>query len=99
MPSSFVSVTTPGMQRASQNFEAAVAQSKSQLGSVQGEIAALGVAWTGNAAVRFGQSLNRWSAEFQNVINQLNTILNVLHANSQAYTKTEAEAQNTPLPL
>jgi len=79
------------MQRAEQNFQSALGTSKTSLNNMEGEIASLGTAWTGDAAVRFRQSLTSWCNEFQNICNQLNTILLALQRNAKTYSRTETD--------
>jgi WXG100 family type VII secretion target len=85
-----VSVSAPGMQRAAQNFQSALGTSRTSLQSMEGEISSLNTAWTGDAAVRFRQSLNSWCTEFQNICNQLQTIEVALESANTTYQKTEA---------
>ncbi|MFB9909044.1 WXG100 family type VII secretion target [Allokutzneria oryzae] len=87
-----LSVTTPGMQRAAEDFRAALATSRRTQSGMQTQISTLGVAWTGEAATRFNRSLNAWSAEYANILRQLERILGALEGSKATYAKTEAAA-------
>lgn len=87
-----VSVATPGMLRAAENFTAAISDSRRTHGMMQAEMATLGAAWTGEASAKFNQSLNRWCSEYQNIITQLKTLLHSVEASAQSYSKGEHAA-------
>lgn len=87
-----MSVTVTGMQRAEGAFEAALSNARTSLNAVQAEVATLGVAWTGEAAARFNQSLQRWCGEYQNINVQLSTILEALRSSRQAFAANERAA-------
>lgn len=87
------SINTPGMQRAAGAFESAVGESSTTLNRMRGEIASLGVAWTGSASTVFGQALNRWCEEYQNIIKQLHVMHAALESNRVLYDRTEAEVE------
>ncbi len=92
MTNAEMSVSIPGMQRAQGSFEAALGEARTSLNTVRTEIATLGVAWTGEAAARFNQSLNRWCVEYENIATQLNTLLEALRTSSQQFAANESAA-------
>ncbi|MFI7119452.1 WXG100 family type VII secretion target [Amycolatopsis sp. NPDC049868] len=86
------SVSTPAMQKAAGEFEAALSTSNTTQNNMQNNIQQLNVAWTGDASVRFKSSMNAWCREYQNIVKELGTMLEALHGNTKSYVKTEQSA-------
>lgn len=87
-----VSTTEEGMQRAAQEFSNRATEFTGLLQSVNSEMAALQVSWSGQASMGFNQAMDNWEAAFQRVINELINMLEVMGVTTKGYIAAEDDA-------
>lgn len=83
-----IAVAVQDLQKAHEDFVQAVGTSRSRLNEMHSHISSLGVAWTGGAASAFGQSMNQWCGQFENIIGQLEGMRARLEEVAQRYNAT-----------
>ncbi|WP_433794795.1 WXG100 family type VII secretion target [Actinoplanes sp. CA-252034] len=87
-----VSTTEPGMQRAAQEFSDKATLFTGDLRAVNGQMAILLASWTGDASRGFNQAMDNWERSFQQVINELLKMLEVMGVTTKGYQAAEDEA-------
>ncbi|MCO1582611.1 MULTISPECIES: WXG100 family type VII secretion target [unclassified Crossiella] len=90
MTSPQTQVSTPGMQKAAGDFEAALSTSLSQLSKMQTEIGSIRSAWEGAASSKYQTALDSWCQHFSNIARQLDTMHETLIGNKNTYEVGEA---------
>ncbi|MEW2443171.1 WXG100 family type VII secretion target [Micromonospora marina] len=99
MAEQIVSVTGTGMKSAAQAFHGALQTSQAELGRISQDVSGtLRAAWTGDAAVRFAASMQRWCDEYRKVNVELERILNALESNRKGFEKAQSDVSRIPLP-
>jgi WXG100 family type VII secretion target len=87
-----VSTTEPGMQRAAQEFSDKATLFTGDLRAVNGQMAILLASWTGDASRSFNQAMDNWENSFQQVINELLKMLEVMGVTTKGYQTAESDA-------
>lgn len=87
-----VSTTEEGMQKAAQEFSNKATEFNGLLQSVNSQMAALQVSWTGQASMGFNQAMDNWEGAFQRVIGELINMLDVMGVTTKGYIAAEDEA-------
>lgn len=85
------SVTVEGMQRAVTNLDTAKSQATSDRSRIEGELAALNGAWTGEAATTFQQAGQAWLENMQTVIQGLEQLSQAMGQGGQSYQQTHQQ--------
>lgn len=83
-----IAVRVQDLQRAHEDFVEALGASNKQLNEMRSNISMLGVAWTGGAAGAFGNSLQQWVAQYENIVKQLGTMRQKLEDVGRQYNVT-----------
>jgi WXG100 family type VII secretion target len=87
------SVDKDGMVAAQGTFQTALDETSGAFASMDGQIEALRASWTGEAAVIYGNAMNRWLEDF-NVVNQaLQAMLEKLSVNTGVYAQVHENTQ------
>lgn len=87
-----VSTSEEGMRLAAQEFSDKATIFTGELRSVNGQMAVLQASWTGQASAGFNQAMDSWEGSFQNVINELINMLEVMGVTTAGYTQAEDDA-------
>ncbi|BCJ67307.1 WXG100 family type VII secretion target [Polymorphospora rubra] len=90
-----VQTTDPGMQAAATEFAAKTQEFTGHLRSVNSEMATLQASWRGDASNSFNQAMDNWERSFQNIINQLINMMDVMGVTTTGYRAAEDEASQT----
>jgi WXG100 family type VII secretion target len=83
-----IAVRVEDLQRAHEDFVAALNTSRAQLNEMDNQVGSLGTSWTGAAATAFSRSLQQWGQEFQNIIRQLDGMRSRLEEVGRKYNAT-----------
>ena len=87
-----VQTTDPGMQAAANEFAAKTQEFTGHLRSVNTEMATLQASWRGDASNSFNRAMDNWERSFQNIINQLTHMMDVMGVTTAGYRAAEDEA-------
>ncbi|GAA3760153.1 WXG100 family type VII secretion target [Streptomyces tremellae] len=88
------SVDIEGMKRAQGTFQTAVDESSSSYSNMEGQIEALGPAWTGQAATIFHGAMGKWLEDFRTVNQQLQRMLETLSQNTGVYANVHSDTED-----
>jgi WXG100 family type VII secretion target len=81
-------VDLDGMKACVPEFQSAIESNTTSLTSVQDQIQALEVAWTGIASRAFTSGLDQWLNDFRKVNESLQNVLSLFQANTGLLTNT-----------
>lgn len=90
-----VRTTEEGMQSAAQEFSDKAQTFTGALQNVNGQMGILQASWTGQASQGFNNAMDSWERSFQNVINELINMLDVMGVTTKGYVAAEDDAANT----
>lgn len=94
MTTPHISVDGGGMSAAVGHFDTALSEVQSHWNSVDDQVMQLRRAWTGDASRIFTEAMDRWQAEFQNIVTQLRNMRQTLEGNSRNYNVADSNAQS-----
>ncbi|GIE82932.1 hypothetical protein Aph02nite_88820 [Actinoplanes philippinensis] len=80
------------MQKAAQEFSDKATLFTGDLRAVNGQMAILISSWTGDASRGFNDAMDNWERSFQQVINELLKMLEVMGITTKGYQTAESDA-------